>query len=152
MEGGVSDVTRRVKLPPKRQSRSVTKLDDVFSSTEEDEAPEPEPVVEEMDEWGDEAQVLPVGGGSRAALDVTDPDPEADGDVVAFSTVEPSEDSGDRFRSTIEELQAAAEHDPKPQGELLLEGGPKGRFEGEDPNIVGGEDLDIPPFLRKKKR
>ncbi|MDA0767833.1 MAG: cell division protein FtsZ [Verrucomicrobia bacterium] len=152
MERGVSDVTRRVKLPPKRQSRSVTKLDDVFSSTGEDEAPEPEPVVEEMDEWGDEAQVMPVGGGSRAALDVTDPDPEADGDVVAFSTVEPSEDSGDRFRSSIEELQAAAEHDPKPQGELLLEGGPKGRFEGEDPNIVGGEDLDIPPFLRKKKR
>jgi len=152
MERGVSDVTRRVKLPPKRQSRSVTKLDDVFSSTGEDEAPEPEPVVEEMDEWGDEAQVMPVGGGPRAALDEPDPDPEADGDVVAFSTVEPSENSGDRFRSTIEELQAAAEHDPKPQGELLLEGGPKGRFEGEDPNIVGGEDLDIPPFLRKKKR
>jgi len=38
-----------------------------------------------------------------------------------------------------------------PQGELLLDGGPKGKFEGEAPNLVDGEDLDIPAFLRKKK-
>ena len=34
------------------------------------------------------------------------------------------------------------------QGELKLEGQPKGRFEGESPNIFEGEDLDIPTFLR----
>jgi len=39
------------------------------------------------------------------------------------------------------------------QGELLLDGAPKGRFDGEKPNMVkDGEDLDIPPYLRKKKR
>ena len=38
-----------------------------------------------------------------------------------------------------------------PQGELLLDGGPRGKFEGEAPNLVDGEDLDIPAFLRKKK-
>ncbi|MEN8694798.1 MAG: cell division protein FtsZ [Akkermansiaceae bacterium] len=38
------------------------------------------------------------------------------------------------------------------QGELELEGGPKGRFDGETPNIENGEDLDIPPYLRKKRR
>ena len=39
------------------------------------------------------------------------------------------------------------------QGELLLGGGPKGRFDGESPNVVkDGEDLDIPPYLRKRKR
>jgi len=40
----------------------------------------------------------------------------------------------------------------KAQGELELDGGPKGKFEGESPNFHGGEDLDIPPFLRKKRR
>lgn len=39
------------------------------------------------------------------------------------------------------------------QGELLLEGVPKGRFDGEEPNVSkDGEDLDIPPYLRKKRR
>lgn len=37
------------------------------------------------------------------------------------------------------------------QGELELDGGPKGKFEGESPNVLEGEDLDIPPFLRKKR-
>ena len=37
------------------------------------------------------------------------------------------------------------------QPELLLDGGPRGKFEGEAPNLVDGEDLDIPPFLRKKR-
>ena len=41
---------------------------------------------------------------------------------------------------------------PSGQGELELEGGPKGRFDGEDPNIENGEDLDLPPYLRRKKR
>ena len=149
-EAGVSDVTRRVKLPPKRQGPRANKLDDVFSSTGEEELEEePQPTVADMEEWEDEAQVSPVG--AAAAQFANEPDPDADGDVVAFSTVEPSADTAGGPVTSIEELQAAADYDPKPQGELLLEGGPKGRFEGEDPNLVGGEDLDIPPFLRKKK-
>ena len=35
----------------------------------------------------------------------------------------------------------------KPQGELALDGQPKGRFSGGTPNIVDGEDLDLPPEL-----
>ncbi len=38
-----------------------------------------------------------------------------------------------------------------PQSELSFESTPRGRFEGEGPNVVDGEDLDLPPFLRKKK-
>lgn len=144
---GVSDVTRRVKLPPKRQGPPVKKLDDVFSSSEEEESDAES--VGEMDQWEEETEVSPVGEMPKG--EVNEPDPDADGDVVAFSTVEPGEDSGAGPVTSIEELQAAADFDPKPQGELLLEGGPKGRFEGEDPNLVEGEDLDIPPFLRKKK-
>jgi cell division protein FtsZ len=39
----------------------------------------------------------------------------------------------------------------KPQSELSLDSTPRGRFEGENPNVFDGEDLDLPPFLRKKK-
>ena len=38
-----------------------------------------------------------------------------------------------------------------PQSELSLDSAPRGRFEGETPNVFDGEDLDLPPFLRKKK-
>ena len=37
------------------------------------------------------------------------------------------------------------------QSELSFDSSPKGRFEGEEANVVDGEDLDLPPFLRKKK-
>jgi cell division protein FtsZ len=37
------------------------------------------------------------------------------------------------------------------QNELSLDSAPRGRFEGESPNVFDGEDLDLPPFLRKKK-
>ncbi len=38
-----------------------------------------------------------------------------------------------------------------PQNELAFDSTPRGRFEGQTPNVVNGEDLDLPPFLRKKK-
>jgi cell division protein FtsZ len=38
-----------------------------------------------------------------------------------------------------------------PQNELAFDATPRGRFEGQTPNVVDGEDLDLPPFLRKKK-
>ncbi|WP_411826190.1 hypothetical protein [Luteolibacter sp. AS25] len=37
------------------------------------------------------------------------------------------------------------------QSELSFDSSPRGRFEGENPNVFEGEDLDLPPFLRKKK-
>lgn len=40
---------------------------------------------------------------------------------------------------------------PAASNELGLDSTPRGRFEGENPNVVDGEDLDLPPFLRKKK-
>lgn len=59
--------------------------------------------------------------------------------------------------------EPAAPADPEPpklklgvkptgsQNELSLDSAPRGRFEGETPNVFDGEDLDLPPFLRKKK-
>lgn len=40
---------------------------------------------------------------------------------------------------------------PSDQDELSFKKTPRGRFEGENPNVLDGEDLDLPPFLRKKK-
>jgi len=40
---------------------------------------------------------------------------------------------------------------PVGQAELSFDSGPRGRFAGESPNLVDGDDLDIPPFLRKKR-
>jgi len=37
------------------------------------------------------------------------------------------------------------------QPELSFDGGPKGRFEGADPSMIDGEDLDVPPFLRRRR-
>lgn len=51
---------------------------------------------------------------------------------------------------TTTEAQTAKQKS-EAQAELELGGAPKGKFEGEDPNFHEGEDLDIPPFLRKKR-
>ncbi len=40
---------------------------------------------------------------------------------------------------------------PGTQTELSFESIPRGRFEGVSPNVMNGEDLDLPPFLRKKR-
>ena len=69
----------------------------------------------------------------------------------AFSPVEKFCDEG----AIIGKGGLAQAEDPKKgagQAELLLEGGPKGRFEGGQPNVIEGEDLDVPPYLRKKRR
>ena len=53
----------------------------------------------------------------------------------------------------LESEAASPKKDPGNQGELLLDGAPKGRFDGEKPNAVkDGEDLDIPPYLRRRGR
>lgn len=51
----------------------------------------------------------------------------------------------------IPKLKLGVKSSDKPQNELGLDTAPRGRFEGENPNVFEGEDLDLPPFLRKKK-
>jgi hypothetical protein len=48
------------------------------------------------------------------------------------------------------QLKLDSKH-PGSQSELSFDKAPRGRFEGENPNVFEGEDLDLPPFLRKKK-
>lgn len=72
------------------------------------------------------------------------PEPEP----VAAKSSEPEDDFPTLTPPEPLKLRAKA---PAGQGELSFEGGPRGRFEGESPNVFDGEDLDIPPFLRKKR-
>ncbi len=68
---------------------------------------------------------------------------------------EPEESKREEVENTSKLDELALEADGKKstaQPELQLDGAPKGRFEGEGPNFHDGEDLDIPPFLRKKRR
>ncbi|MCU0796636.1 MAG: cell division FtsZ family protein [Akkermansiaceae bacterium] len=67
--------------------------------------------------------------------------------------------SSDDFAKTPDDLFGAdadaTAATPKKKGsgqtELSLDGGPKGRFEGADPSLIDGEDLDVPPFLRRRR-
>ena len=123
----VPTLTTRVKLPTKRSGASP--LDDVF----------------------DTAKGTDLDSAATKLTQVADfVEADNESEVVSFESVEPSEGLVPIQIEALEEIQASAKK-KRPQGELLLDGGPKGKFEGEDPNLIEGEDLDIPPFLRNKK-
>jgi cell division protein FtsZ len=65
---------------------------------------------------------------------------------------QPKRDGEGSRKTKLPEKRSATGKKKEGQGELELEGGPKGRFEGEDPNLVDGEDLDVPPYLRKRAK
>ncbi|HEX5791562.1 MAG TPA: hypothetical protein VFY13_10420, partial [Luteolibacter sp.] len=65
-------------------------------------------------------------------------------------TPEPLEETEEQ-EVEIPRLKLGIKAGPADQNELSLDNTPRGRFEGENPNVFEGEDLDLPPFLRKKK-
>ena len=68
-------------------------------------------------------------------------------EVTMFEELE-KEVTGDLIDEAMKSSAAAVKGS---QAELELDGGPRGKFEGEAPNLVDGEDLDIPPYLRNKR-
>ena len=62
---------------------------------------------------------------------------------------EPASDS--RIKAKRTQASEGDLFQKKGQGELSFDGGPKGRFEGDEPSMADGEDLDVPAFLRKKR-
>lgn len=73
------------------------------------------------------------------------PAPEVRNEPMAGPPREPKVDIANSLQ-----LKLDAKH-PIDQDELSFKKTPRGRFEGENPNVLDGEDLDLPPFLRKKK-
>ncbi len=133
----------RIKLPSKRPDSNP--VDDVFETVK----------GTDLDDKIAADPIPPALGKEEPAQETPSPVAEItgvehEGEVVTFETIKPSEGSAPIGVESLEEIQASARA-RRPQGELALDGGPKGKFEGEDPNLLEGEDLDIPPFLRKKK-
>ena len=106
-----------------------------------------------------------------------EPEPIEDSHAADFTSViqSPSHAASPNFEDLLESnppaedrwISTPAHGDDKPsdisellektrskfsQDELLLEGSSRGRFADTSPTLIDGDDLDIPPFLRKKKK
>jgi cell division protein FtsZ len=120
------------------------------TSASEEDPPFAEPAIIEPEPTPDFTAVIepvfsPVAAAARDLRDaVQTPDP-----MTETWTTTPGDD--DDKTSDISDLleKSRAKFN---QNELLFEGGTRGRFADTDPTIVDGDDLDIPPFLRKKKK
>ena len=108
-----------------------------------------EEFMSEKDQGSDEV-LRPVPIEAVPSLSETGQSLDLEDDGAFFAETGPAGGPAPIKLESLEEIQASAQA-KRPQGELALDGGPKGKFEGEDPNLIEGEDLDIPPFLRKKK-
>ncbi|MBK1825482.1 cell division protein FtsZ [Haloferula rosea] len=117
--------------------------------------PEPEPKAAETSEPEEAAFFAEPEEGSDEDLE-PEPEPEDD-DEIPFAEpgpepVKTGKQSGKSSSSTADDdLFGGDVGGGKAQSELSLDGGPKGRFEGADPSMIDGEDLDVPAFLRKKR-
>lgn len=102
--------------------------------------PDEEPVVEEALEQPE------VECSEYADQEVEEVASSEVDEMTMFEELE-KEVAGDLIDEAVKSSAAAKGS----QAELELDGGPRGKFEGEAPNLVGGEDLDIPPYLRNKR-
>jgi len=104
--------------------------------------PDEEPDADDLVELSNEDPLVEVGQATE--------EPAADeiDEVTMFEELE-KEVTGDLIDEAMKSSAAAAVKGS--QAELELDGGPRGKFEGEAPNLVDGEDLDIPPYLRNKR-
>ena len=109
----------------------------------ENEVPDPEPIKEEDFRDPPRPEEIFYDEEEDDYEEFAEPEPEE----ITFDSAEPEEEP------EIPTLHPPRLKKAEPsQSELELDGGPKGKFEGEGPNFHEGEDLDIPPFLRKKRR
>ncbi len=125
--------------------------------SEETEAPEEEPEPEPVDppEAGETPETEPEEVGSESADD--DDAPFAESGFSLKPKKKGSKKASKKAADTEEDFAGGPddlfdEPSDKSQAELSFDGGPKGRFEGADPSVFEGEDLDVPAFLRKKRK
>ena len=121
-------------------SSEETEDEETEDDEKEEETPEPQIKVVDKDP-GDELE----------DEDQDHEDEEDDSEENDFDEEEGGDDSEEEEEKVSSRAQRQTVKATQPQGELLLDGGPRGKFEGEAPNMVDGEDLDVPAFLRKRK-
>ena len=151
-----SRTERKSQQPEPAKRKHPEESEEAYTATEE---PDPEPI--ENIQPGKPRPAHRIHPGAREKADLAAPwgKPKARG---ACREAEPEPlPEAERFPRTLRSRRAAsmpsrrssssASSPPAPQSELSLDSAPRGRFEGETPNVFEGEDLDLPPFLRKKK-
>lgn len=117
------------------------------NDAEGDDETSEEVAADDLEELSDEE-------GEEIVAEENQPEPEAGDD--AESADSPAEDATEekeekRIRRLFGRDRTPAAPVKGAQPELELDGGPRGKFAGEAPNLVDGEDLDIPAFLRNRK-
>lgn len=162
-EGQEEQAVLEVESPdPEPEERPFAEFDlglpEQMSDTEEEsnisktEEPEPEETASDAPQSRPMLKREPKSRASGKSLwGRSDPpakhQPNADDDPFSESLSDEHESEG---KSPATDLKLEAKR-PGSQSELTFDSAPKGRFEGENPNVFEGEDLDLPPFLRKKK-
>ena len=151
--------------PAQKVTTFKSVFDDPDEDEEEDEVEEPDEVESisseeteenEKEEETPEPQIKVVDKDPGDELEDEDQDHEEDEededeDEDDFDEETGDDDSEEEEEKVSSQTQRQTVKATQPQGELLLDGGPRGKFEGEAPNMVDGEDLDVPAFLRKRK-
>lgn len=150
--------------PPAKEERPFAEFD--LTETTGERPPEPAPTPEPDPTPEPEPEPAPLTDVPRSTTAVKAlPKSRLPGKPIWGKSETPAKadsDASDPFEDEITPPAATAEKapatqlklDPKfpsPQSELAFDSAPKGRFEGETPNVFDGEDLDLPPFLRKRK-
>jgi cell division protein FtsZ len=150
--------------PPAEEPEAEPEEEIVYNAADE---PDPEP-IEAVEALETERQAPTFIPGPKRRPSLTAPwgkpkPAEFPADIPDEDSAEPAEEEPEPEPEAPAEPAPAAAADPEPpklklgikaggpQSELSLDSAPRGRFEGETPNVFEGEDLDLPPFLRKKK-
>ncbi len=121
-------------------SESIVEVEESESPIEDEIALLPEEELKEADEQTEEEEESADPVAEESAVEEVD-------EMKMFEELE-KEVAGDLVDEAMKSSAAAVKGS---QAELELDGGPRGKFEGEAPNLVDGEDLDIPPYLRNKR-
>ena len=127
----------------------TVELDEEEASQEVTETPSAETIEETADSSEEEPAETPIEETEEATAT----------DEAEIPSIETTDSSDSASEEAIDSTSSTEEKDATPspekkdtvQPELELGGKPRGKFEGENPNLHDGEDLDVPPFLRKKK-
>jgi cell division protein FtsZ len=115
---------------------------------------DPEPILLEVGRVVTQAsrvaQVIPLEPAEEPVValeDVTVPELVAEPEPAP----QPPSKPDSAFEVEAPKLKLGVKPTASQQDELSLDSAPRGRFEGQGPNVFEGEDLDLPPFLRKKR-
>ena len=158
----IAAVEPEVELEPEVEVEAESILDDESDGedmfTSEEDIPEDESETEQEMEEETESDEDEISGKYEVEIEGEVEDTEDETEESSYEEEESVEEEEELppvglFAKKADDTPPVTGASSKnSQGELEFTGGPKGKFEGESPNVLDGEDLDIPPFLRKRRR